>query len=117
MPKILIVDDDPNIRHYLAALFEDHGYVTVAAGDVSEALQTAQDERPDLITLDLDLPGEWGPRFYRSLSQDPELKSIPIIVISAMPGSRYAIGNAVASFNKPFDREELLKTVGETLNP
>ncbi len=116
MPKILIVDDDPNIQQYLAALFEDHGYLTVVARDVAGALQTAQDERPDLITLDLDLPGEWGPRFSRYLSQEAELKNIPIIVISAMPGSRYAIGNAVASFTKPFDRDELLKTVGETLD-
>ena len=117
MHKILIGDDDPNIQQYLAALFEDHGYLTVVARDVAGALQRAREEHPDLITLDLDLPGEWGPRFSRYLSQEAELKNIPIIVISAMPGSRYAIGNAVASFNKPFDREELLKTVKETLNP
>ncbi len=115
MKKILIIDDDQNIQEYLVSLFADNGYGTVTAGDVSEALAAAEAERPDLITLDLDLPGEWGPRFYRRLSEDSQLKNIPVIVISGLSGNEYAIGKAVATFAKPFDPEQLLTIVKETL--
>jgi CheY-like chemotaxis protein len=116
MKKILIVDDDPNIIDYLTSLFEDNGYRTYAARDVQEGLELARKEIPDLITLDLEMPDEWGPRFYRKLSQDKSLKNIPVIVISGLSGGDHAIGKAVAYFSKPFDHDELLKIVKETLN-
>jgi CheY-like chemotaxis protein len=113
--KILIVDDDPNIVDYLVTLFEDNDYIAVSANNAQEGLEVAKREKPDLITLDLEMPGEWGPRFYRKLSQEKRLKNIPVIVISGMSGIEHAIGRAVASINKPFDREELLKIVAENL--
>lgn len=113
--KIMIVEDDPKIKSYLATLFEDNGYTVCSAGDVPQALELARTERPDLITLDLELPGEWGPRFYRKMSQDKELKNTPVIVISGQSGNEYAVGKAVASLTKPFDREELLKIVRDTI--
>ena len=106
MKKILIIDDDPQIQEYLVSLFEDH---------VPEGLKIAKEVVPDLITLDLDMPGEWGPRFYRKMSQIDELKNIPVVVISGISGSDYAIGKAVASLSKPFDRNELLNIVKENL--
>ncbi len=116
MKKILIVDDDPNIIDYLTTLFEDNGYTAIAAQDVQEGLDMAKKELPDLITLDLEMPEEWGPRFYRKMSQDKSLKNIPVIVISGLSGGDHAVGKAVAFLNKPFDRDELLKIVKETLN-
>jgi len=113
--KILVIDDDLNIRDYLVSLFNDNGYDAYVAGDVKEGFNVAKKNKPDLITLDIELPGEWGPRFYRQLSQDPELKNIPVIVISGLSGHQYAVVKAVASFTKPFDRDELLKIVKETL--
>jgi len=115
MKKILIVDDDPNIIDYLTTLFEDNGYSTFSARDVKEGLEMAKKEIPDLITLDLEMPEEWGPRFYRKMSQEKALKNIPVIVISGLSGGDHAIGKAVAYLSKPFDREELLKIVKETL--
>ncbi len=114
--KILVIDDDANIRDYLVSLFNDNGYEVYIAGDAKEGIQEAKKIKPDLITLDIEMPGEWGPRFYRQLSQDPELKNIPVIVISGLSGHQYAVVKAVASLTKPFDREELLKIVKETLN-
>jgi len=114
--KILVIDDDLNIRDYLVSLFNDNGYEAYIAGDVKEGIKEAQKIKPDLITLDIEMPGEWGPRFYRQLSQDPELKNIPVIVISGLSGHQYAVVKAVASLTKPFDRAELLKIVKETLN-
>jgi DNA-binding NtrC family response regulator len=113
--KILIIDDDPNIVDYLATLFEDNGYATVSAGNTQEGFEVAKRETPDLITLDLEMPGEWGPRFYRNLSQEKRLKNIPVIVISGMSGIEHAIGRAVATINKPFDRDELLQIVAENI--
>jgi CheY-like chemotaxis protein len=113
--KILIVDDDPNIISYLTELLGDNGYDTCSAGGGREALEVARREKPDLITLDLEMPEEWGPRFYRRLSQDPEIMNTPVIVISGLSGNRYAIQKAVASISKPFDRDELLRTVKDAL--
>ena len=111
--KILIIDDDPNIVDYLVTLFEDEGYATCSADNAQEGFDVARKERPDLITLDLEMPGEWGPRFYRKMSEVKELKNTPVIVITGFSGSEHAIGKAVASLTKPFDREELLAIVKE----
>jgi CheY-like chemotaxis protein len=114
--KILIIDDDPNIVSYLEDVFTDNGYATCTASDGVDAVEIVKKEKPDLITLDLEMPKEWGPRFYRKLTQqDPEFKKIPVIVISGLEGNKYAIQRAVASLSKPFDREELLTIVKETL--
>ena len=116
MKKILIIDDDPSIQEYLIDLFEDNGYSTGSAINVQEALELVNSETFDLITLDLEMPGEWGPRFYSKMVQNTTLKNIPVIVISGMSGNEYAISKAVASLTKPFDRKELLKIVQDILN-
>ena len=114
--KILVIDDDLNVSDYLASLFQDNGYQVCVAGNVKEGIKQAKAQHPDLITLDIEMPGEWGPRFYRQLSQEPDLKNIPVIVISGLSGHQYAVVKAVASLSKPFDREELLKIVDGILN-
>ncbi|MFZ5562615.1 MAG: DVU0259 family response regulator domain-containing protein [Thermodesulfobacteriota bacterium] len=113
--KIMIVDDDPNIISYLTDFFSDNGYVTCSASDGRSALDVAKKEKPDLITLDLEMPEEWGPRFYRKMAQDPEIKNTPVIVISGLSGNQYAIQKAVASISKPFDRAELIKIVRDAI--
>ena len=115
MPKkILIIDDDPVIVKYLATLFENNGYDTCTASSSSEGLAVVRREKPDLITLDLQLPGEWGPRFYRKLRQDPELRETPVIVISGIDGD-HAVKDAVAFMAKPFDADKLLGIVKKTI--
>ena len=114
--KILVIDDDVNVRDYLVSMFEDNGYQVYFAGNVEEGLEQTKTNNPDLITLDIEMPGEWGPRFYRQLSQDAELKDTPVIVISGLCGHQGAVVKAAATFSKPFDRDKLLKVVKETLN-
>lgn len=116
MKKILIIDDDPVIRKYLAKLLDDNGYETVVSEDAKKAMKVVSSEPFDLITLDLDMPGEWGTRFFSKLAKDNHLKNIPVIVISGMSGNEYAIPKAVASLTKPFDQKELLKIVRDILN-
>lgn len=113
--KILVIDDDLNVRDYLVSMFQDNGYKVFVAGNVKEGLKQTIKNKPDLITLDIEMPGEWGPRFYQQLSQDPVLVNIPVIVISGLSGHQCAVVKAVASFSKPFDRDELLEIVKDTL--
>ncbi len=113
--RILIIDDDPNIQDYLDVLFKDNGYDTSIANDAREGLEMAKTDIPDLVTLDIEMPGEWGPRFYRHMTQDSKLKNIPVIVISGLSGNSHAIPKAIASIKKPFDRDELVSLVKETI--
>jgi CheY-like chemotaxis protein len=112
--KILVIDDDPIIVKYLVSLFQDNGYETCSAGGGVEGFDVLLQEHPDLITLDLEMPDEWGPRFYRRLAKDPELKNTPVIVVSGLAG-RHAIKNAVAFVSKPFDPDKLIGIVRGTL--
>ncbi len=113
--KIMIVDDDPAITKYLDTLFKDNGYETCIAKDGKNAFDTYKNENPDLITLDLEMPEEWGPRFFRKISKIKGF-DIPVIVISGLTGIKYSIPKAAASFGKPFDPKEVLTKVAELLN-
>jgi len=115
MPKkILIVDDDPAIVKYLKAVFSDNGYATCSASSSMEGLDVVRTEKPDLICLDLQMPGEWGPRFYRKLRKDKALRDTPVIVVSGIDGD-HAIKDAVAFVKKPFDPEKLIGIVKNTI--
>jgi len=113
--KILVIDDDPNIIEYLQTLLEDNGYSVVSATDGAKGLVQAERELPDLITLDIEMPGDWGPKVFRDLSRSEELKNIPVIVISGLSGNQHAIQKAVANLTKPFDRDAPLKIISEIL--
>lgn len=113
--KILIVDDDPYIVKYLVDILSDNGYATCSASDGADAMAVMEREKPDLVTLDLEMPNEWGPRFYRKMSKEPAFKNTPVIVISGLSGIHLAIRNAVASLKKPFDPNKLLEIIRETL--
>ena len=116
MPKkILVVDDEPHIVKYLTAFLEDCGYETCSASNGEEAFEVLHREKPDLITLDLQMPNETGTRFYRNMIKDKVFKSVPVIVISGIPGRHLAVSKPVAVFEKPIDREALLKAVKETI--
>ncbi|MGE4553369.1 MAG: DVU0259 family response regulator domain-containing protein, partial [Desulfovibrionaceae bacterium] len=104
-----------HIVDYLKALFEDNGYQTCTANDGEQALHVMEAERPDLVTLDLEMPNEWGPRFYRKFSQRDALKETPVIVISGLSGIHLAIRKAVATIQKPFEPDNVLKIVKETI--
>lgn len=113
--KILIVDDDQNICDYLSDILTEAGYATVTAGDGDAAMKAIEQENPDLITLDIEMPGVSGPMFNRKLTKKGTDKAIPIIVITGHPGFKYAIPNAVAEFDKPFEPKDVLAKVQSTL--
>ena len=113
--KIMIVDDDPAITKYLDTVFKDNGYETCIAQDGKDAFEVFKNQTPDLITLDLEMPEEWGPRFFRKISKIKGFDT-PVIVISGLTGIKYSIPKAAASFGKPFDPKEVLAKVEEILN-
>lgn len=111
---ILVVDDDPVVVKYLVSLFNDNGYETVTAGSGKEALAVLKKNKPDLMTLDLEMPEGWGSQLYRQIARDESLNDIPVIVISGMAG-KHAIKKAVAYVAKPFDSDKLLGIVKKTI--
>lgn len=72
-------------------------------------------EKPDLITLDLEMPKEWGPKFFRRLSKSQEFKDIPVIVISGLASRHLSIDKAITWLAKPFDPEQLIGIVKNTI--
>jgi CheY-like chemotaxis protein len=116
MPKkILVVDDEPHVVKYLTTFLQDSGYETCSASDGEEALDVLKKEKPDLVTLDLQMPNETGTRFYRNMTKDKEFKSVPVIVISGIPGRHLAVSKPIAVFEKPIDRDALLGTIRQAI--
>ncbi|MCF8091952.1 MAG: response regulator [Desulfotignum sp.] len=111
--KIMIVDDDPAVTRYLDVLFRDNGYDTCIADDGKQAMDLFLDQKPDLITLDLEMPEEWGPRFFRKISKKGF--KTPVIVISGLSGRKHSIPKAHGFFAKPFDADEVVGKVKEIL--
>ena len=82
--KILIIDDELDMRIFLCNLLGPCGYAPIDAGDRKEGLQKARKEKPDLIILDVMMPKEGGIQLYRDLKQDRDLKQVPVIMLSTI---------------------------------
>ena len=108
---ILVVDDEADVRGFLSDLLKDQGYQVRLAEDGVEAMEAIQERLPDLILLDLLMPKETGTNLYRKIHQKAELKNIPVIVISGLPGRHLAVGKSVPVFDKPIDEKALLEEV------
>lgn len=106
--SILLVEDDADLREVIAFALEHLGYVVGVARDGWEALQALDaGARPALILLDLELPIIDGQRFIRMVGADPDVRHIPIVVIS---GTRRSCG-AVRTVRKPFELAELIDAI------
>jgi CheY-like chemotaxis protein len=106
---ILVVDDERDIRDTIAELLADEGYAVEEAGDGAEALTKARDCHPSVVLLDLMMPGMNGWEFRARQRGDPELASIPVIVLSAL--GKVSGVDAAAYLQKPFGLEDLLTAV------
>lgn len=107
MKTVLIVDDEEPIRDLLAIMLIEAGYRVLRAADGGEALVLATSERPDLILSDVMMPVLSGVELSRRLRLNPELRDIPIILMSA-GGARVIDVDHIAAFvNKPFDLDAI----------
>jgi len=110
--KVLVVEDEANLREILKFNLEKEGYLTEAAMDANEALIFLDEFMPDIILLDLMLPGLKGIQFLRLIKENPKYKHIPIVVVSAK-NSESDIVNALETgaddyITKPFSIKILL---------
>ncbi len=118
-PKILIVDDDPDLRQALKVRLRANHYDTVHAVDGYSAIALAYKEHPNLIILDLGLPAGDGFVVLDRLQGDDKLSTIPVIVLTArdaQSSERRALrAGASAFFQKPADNAELLAVIRASL--
>jgi CheY-like chemotaxis protein len=80
--RILVVDDESDIREYLRTALEDAGFLVETAADGLEALASISREQPDLISLDLVMPGHSGAMLYHELQKDKRLCKIPVLIVT-----------------------------------
>ena len=119
MAKIMVVEDSPTVRKHLADTLSGKGYHVVTAEDGEEALQKAVKEHPDLILLDVVLPGQNGFQVCRQLKTDEETKDIKIIMVTSKDQETDRFWGlkqgADAYVTKPYDDDELLMSVEQHL--
>lgn len=118
-PKILICDDEDVLRSLVRASLLSGDYEIVEARDGDEAIESALSERPDLVLLDMMMPGRTGLEVLEQLRADPELGQTPVIMLTArtQENDRAAANDAGATvfLPKPFSPTELARLVDETL--
>lgn len=114
--RILVVEDQDSIRRMIEALVQARGYQVTAVASGTKAIDVASTEVPDLVLLDLNLPGQYdGFEVCQRLRADPSTKATPIVIISAMDDDdsrrKAADAGATAYYTKPFSPIALLKEI------
>jgi Fe-S oxidoreductase len=117
---LLVADDEPDQLEYLATVFEDNGATVLRATNGDEALAMACSDKPDLLTLDLEMPGRNVGEVYEILRKDPELESLKVCVITGRPELRKLIYDRSVRkpegyMDKPVTEEALVSTVRRIL--
>jgi two-component system cell cycle response regulator len=117
--KILVVDDRPDNVYYLQSRLQNENYSVITAFSGPEGIEKAKSEKPDLILLDIMMPGMDGYEVCKILTNDEESKDIPIILVTAKVDSNdVAEGLRVGAFDyikKPFDKIELIARINSAL--
>ena len=115
---VLVVEDDPDIRDIVQDLLESEGYDVVPASHGKQALEflwgVKKTAKPDLVILDMMMPLVDGRQVLEAMQSDPELASIPVLVISAVVREKPA--GAAAFLRKPVSLEKLFQTVRTFVN-
>jgi len=113
MALILIVDDSPTEVHVMKTALEKHGYQIESASDGAEGIAKAKSMKPDLILMDVVMPGVNGFQATRKLTADPETRSIPVIMITSKDQESDRVWGmrqgAVAYLVKPVSIHELVE--------
>lgn len=118
---ILVVEDEEDVRALLAMRLKVSHFRILAAGDGEQALAVIREKKPDLAILDLMLPKITGYELCRMIKFDEDLKSIPVIILSALDQQvdreRAAEAKADVYLVKPFDLDLLLVKINQLLQP
>ena len=119
MKLILIVDDSPTEVHVMQTALERNGFRTAVAGDGAEGVRLAREMRPDLIFMDIVMPGMNGYQATRTLARDPDTSTIPIVMVTSKGQETDRIWGlrqgAIDYMIKPFSADELVAKAQSTL--
>ena len=118
--KILVADDEPDFVTFIATLFEDNGATVITAVDGNQAIAVARAEKPDLMTLDITMPGKSGQEVYEEIRADKELRDIKVCIVTGQPELRKLIYQRAVTkpdgyVDKPISEESLLLNVRKIL--
>ncbi len=114
--RILVVEDQDSIRRMIEALVQARGYQVTAVSSGAKAIDVALTDAPDMVLLDLNLPGQYdGFDVCQRLRNEPTTRSVPVVIISAMDDddsrARATAAGATAYYTKPFSPIALLKEI------
>ena len=112
--RILAIDDEPDMLEIVSMMLENSGYAVITAHDAETARSIIEKDAPDLILLDLHLPGIQGEEFCQSLKADKKTKKIPVILFSVSSQGMYARIKEVGADDfivKPFGAEQILAKI------
>jgi CheY-like chemotaxis protein len=117
---LVVADDEPDQVTFLATVFEDHGATVVQATDGDEALAAVRSTKPDLLTLDLEMPGLDVGDVFETLRKDPEFGNLKICIITGRPELRKLIYDRSVRvpegyLDKPVTEETLVRTIRKIL--
>ena len=119
MAQILIVDDSPTERHVLKTILENNGYNVETASTAEEGIEAAKNLKPDLILMDVVMPGINGFQATRKLSKDPDTASIPVVIVTTKDQETdrvWGIRQGAKDYlTKPVDEAELISKIKSLL--
>ena len=117
MKRILVVDDEPFIQQLLRDILEDEGYAVLLASGGRRMLELLKTEVPDLILLDVMMPDGNGREALLLMQAQPQLRDIPVVVMSAGLSQHEMTIESAAFLGKPFELEHLLQLIEDTIGP
>ncbi|MDP6823762.1 MAG: response regulator [Dehalococcoidia bacterium] len=119
MPRILIIDDEPDLRLALGATLEDHGYEVFEGSDGSEALELAIKHSPDVMILDINMPVVDGITALKILKGDERTREIPVCILTAVKdvAHEYYVAELGAAdfFLKPWSEDRMVRRLAELI--
>ena len=119
MARILIVDDSPTEMYKLTGMLEKHGHEVLKAENGADGVALARQEHPDLVLMDIVMPGLNGFQATRQLSKDPETQGVPVIVVTTKDQETDMVWatrqGAKGYLTKPVDEDALIKKIKENL--
>lgn len=111
-PVVLVIDDDPDVRELLKRNFASAGMQTIEAKNGEDGLRMAQQQKPDVITLDVMMPKADGWSVLSSLKSDPETADIPVVMVSIVENKQLGFSLGAAEYlTKPVEREKLVAVI------
>ncbi len=118
--RLVVADDEPDQLTFLATVFEDHGATVFRATNGDEALEMVRKEKPDLLTLDIEMPGRNVGEVFETLRKDSELAGLKVCVITGRPELRgliyqRAVRKPEGDLTKPVTEEALVRAVRKCL--